>query len=59
MVKGLGSNRSKSAIGSEENRKIEEDFPDSAYDLLKKLLELDSEKRISAENALNHEFFKV
>jgi cell division control protein 7 len=33
-------------------------FPDSAYDLLKKLLELDCEKRLSAESALNHPFFK-
>lgn len=34
------------------------EFPNSAYDLLKKLLELDSDKRYSAEEALNHEFFK-
>lgn len=36
---------------------IVEEFPDSAYDLLKKLLELDCNKRISAENALRHPFF--
>jgi cell division control protein 7 len=33
------------------------EFPDSAYDLLKKLLELDCDKRVSAENALKHPFF--
>lgn len=36
---------------------IIEEFPDTAYDLLKKLLELDCNKRISAENALRHPFF--
>jgi len=36
---------------------IVDEFPDSAYDLLKKLLELDCNKRISAENALRHPFF--
>jgi cell division control protein 7 len=33
-------------------------FPDSAYDLLKGLLELDFEKRLTASEALEHEFFK-
>lgn len=31
-------------------------YPDSAYDLLKKLLDVDPESRISAEEALNHPF---
>lgn len=42
-------------IGSQE---LFEEFPDSAYDLLKKLLELDCDKRLSAENALKHQFFE-
>ena len=33
------------------------EFPDAAYDLLKKLLELDSDKRFTAEDALKHSFF--
>lgn len=33
-------------------------FPDSAYDLLKGLLEIDYEKRLTAGEALQHEFFK-
>lgn len=45
---------------SKSNEKLDSvvEFPNSAYDLLKKLLELDSDKRYSAEEALNHEFFK-
>jgi cell division control protein 7 len=33
-------------------------YPESVYNLLKNLLELDFEKRFSAEQALNHDFFK-
>jgi cell division control protein 7 len=33
------------------------EFPDTAYDLLKKLLDLDCDKRVSAETALKHPFF--
>lgn len=43
--------------GNVSNEPIIE-FPDTAYDLLKKLLELDSDKRFTAEDALNHSFFK-
>lgn len=35
----------------------EDIFPDSAYDLLSKLLEINPHKRITAEEALNHPFF--
>jgi cell division control protein 7 len=40
-------------------RKTPLDFPDCAYDLLKGLLELDFEKRLSAQDALKHSFFTV
>ena len=33
------------------------EFPDSAYDLLKQLLEMDCDKRITAQEALKHPFF--
>lgn len=32
-------------------------FPDSAYDLLNRLLDLDPDTRITAEEALKHPFF--
>lgn len=53
--------QSKAANDNEKEKSshMTEEFPDSAYDLLKKLLELDYEKRISAENALNHQFFQM
>jgi len=41
-----------------KSKELFDDFPDSAYDLLKKLLELDCDKRLSAENALKHQFFE-
>lgn len=37
---------------------VREDVDDSAYDLLISMLELDSNKRISAEAALQHSFFQ-
>lgn len=39
-------------------RSDSEPFPDSTYDLLKGLLELDFEKRLSADKALKHCFFQ-
>ncbi len=38
-------------------RKTPLDFPDSVYNLLNGLLELNFEKRLSAEQALKHAFF--
>lgn len=58
----MESFRLKKNIDSDENGsdlEILEEFPDSAYDLLKKLLDLDYEKRYNAENALKHEFFEI
>ena len=34
------------------------EFPDSAYELLKQLLEMDCDKRVTAEDALKHPFFQ-
>jgi serine/threonine protein kinase len=34
------------------------DIPDSAYDLLKQLLDVNPHTRITAEEALNHAYFK-
>ncbi len=34
------------------------EFPDSAYDLLRYLLEMDCDKRVTAEDALKHSFFQ-
>ncbi len=34
------------------------EFPDSAYDLLKCLLEMDCDKRVTAADALKHSFFQ-
>lgn len=44
---------------SEGNRDFSEDeYPDSAYELLKRLLDINPHNRISAEEALNHPFFQ-
>ncbi len=62
-IKGAVSSKSRHSIENEsstysnnQKNKVEE-FPDSAYDLLKKLLELDCDKRIGADSLLNHPFF--
>lgn len=49
--------KSKKKLNQREIDAIEKDFPDSAYDLLKRLLEIDCEKRLTAEAALQHAFF--
>ena len=59
-IKDLCVGLRKNALKSCKNKSAEQkliEFPDSAYDLLKKLLELDSDKRLSAEQALKHPFF--
>jgi cell division control protein 7 len=62
-IKGSLSSKSRHSIENESltntnnQKKLVEEFPDSAYDLLKKLLELDCDKRISADNLLKHSFF--
>lgn len=62
-IKGLMSSKSRQSIENESPankynfNNIVEEFPDSAYDLLKKLLELDCDKRISADSLLKHPFF--
>ena len=35
-----------------------DDIPDSAYDLLKRLLDLNPATRVTAQEALRHEFFR-
>ena len=56
-IKTLSQEKSKTQKENEPINQINEEFPDSAYDLLKKLLEIDCNKRVSAEEALKHEFF--
>lgn len=56
-LKGIKEHKSKKKYIDKDIDSIRKEFPDSAYDLLKKLLEIDCEKRLTAENALNHPFF--
>ncbi len=62
----LRGNAAKSLQKSSSSSKLQQqaslclvEFPDSAYDLLKRLLDLDCDKRVSAENALKHPFFQT
>lgn len=55
--KGLCEQKSKKGLSEKDIASVQIEFPPSAYDLLKKLLEIDWEKRLSAEDALNHSFF--
>lgn len=43
-------------IGEERSR--EEEFPDSAYDLLRQMMDVDADTRITAAQALQHPFLK-
>ena len=42
-----------------ENLKVNKFIDDTTFDLIQKLLQLNPKKRITAEEALNHEFFKI
>jgi cell division control protein 7 len=52
------NNKSSTTTIEDKENESGDIFPDDIYDLLKKLLELDSEKRLSAEDALKHSFFQ-
>ena len=55
-----GSGQKSSGVTKSKSSKQDDwrHVPDSAYDLLKRLLELDPQKRITAEEALQHSFFE-
>ena len=55
-MKEICINLRQGVVKSSKQETIIEQFPDSAYDLLKKLLELDSDKRYTANDALKHPF---
>ncbi len=57
VVNSMNTAASKTKFQASANDPIIE-FPDSAYDLLKCLLEMDCEKRVTAADALKHSFFQ-
>ena len=56
LRKNVVNSVSKTKFQASVNDPIVE-FPDEAYDLLKHLLEMDSDKRFTAGDALKHSFF--
>ncbi|XP_017780493.1 PREDICTED: cell division cycle 7-related protein kinase-like [Nicrophorus vespilloides] len=46
-------------IGVPLDEEIKDEFPEAAYHLLQRLLDVNPETRITAEQALKHEFFEV
>ncbi|XP_014221526.2 LOW QUALITY PROTEIN: cell division cycle 7-related protein kinase-like [Trichogramma pretiosum] len=50
--------RKKNPNSNSSSSVLQEDYPDAAYDLLEKLLDLNHSTRITAEEALNHSFLK-
>lgn len=53
----MSEQKTRKKLSQREIDSIETVFPDSAYDLLKRLLDIDCEKRLTAQAALQHSFF--
>lgn len=65
-TRGILTSKSRNSIENEtlthsstnqNQKKFIDEFPDTAYDLLRKLLELDCDKRLSADILLKHPYF--